>query len=261
MELEPLLPEEGELVLATVKNITSHGAYVTLDEYGDMDGFLHISEIRTGWVRHIERYVGVGQKKILKVIRISKTRKEVDLSLRQVSGEERREKLIAIKRDEKANSTLQLVERKLDLDEKTSSMYKELLIGEFETLYDAVEQISKKGINILKKLDLPEDYSSTLEAIAKEKIIVPTVKIHGLMELRSNLPDGIEIIKSALLDVENLDAEDTKVKIRYLGAPRYRIDVEAENYKIAEKALQTSIEKVNATVEKKKGSFSFKRER
>ena len=39
------LPEEGEIVLVTIKEVTGHGAYITLDEYDETIGFLHISEI------------------------------------------------------------------------------------------------------------------------------------------------------------------------------------------------------------------------
>ena len=49
------LPERGDIVLCTVREITSHGIYVDLDEYNGMNGFLHISEISTGWVRNIEQ--------------------------------------------------------------------------------------------------------------------------------------------------------------------------------------------------------------
>ncbi|MEM3539282.1 MAG: translation initiation factor IF-2 subunit alpha [Nitrososphaerales archaeon] len=261
MEAASHLPEEGELVLATVTNITPHGVYVTLDEYEDMNGFLHISEISTGWVKNIEKYVRLGQKIVLKVIRVSKQRKEVDLSLRQVTGEEKREKLIEIKKAEKAISVMNLVESKLNIDPETSMKYRELLIEEFGSLYDALEEVSRKGMKVLQKLNLPQDYISTLEAIAKEKIIAPTVEIHGVMELKSNSPDGIEKIKSALLEAENVKSSRAKVTIRYLGAPRYRIEVKADNYKIAEKVLDLSIQRVKGRIEKSGGSFSFKKER
>ncbi|RJS86435.1 S1 RNA-binding domain-containing protein, partial [Candidatus Bathyarchaeota archaeon] len=48
----PEWPEVGELVVATVRRIESYGAYVTLDEYDDKEGLLHISEISPSWVRN-----------------------------------------------------------------------------------------------------------------------------------------------------------------------------------------------------------------
>ncbi|HSB50390.1 MAG TPA: S1 RNA-binding domain-containing protein, partial [Nitrosopumilaceae archaeon] len=53
------LPEQGEIVIATVTKIMDHGAYVSLDEYNNIQGFLHISEIATGWIRHVEKFVKV----------------------------------------------------------------------------------------------------------------------------------------------------------------------------------------------------------
>ncbi|MFI5423079.1 MAG: S1 RNA-binding domain-containing protein, partial [Nitrososphaerales archaeon] len=42
------LPDEGDVIIATIRQLTGHGAYVVLDEYNGMTGFLHISEIATG---------------------------------------------------------------------------------------------------------------------------------------------------------------------------------------------------------------------
>jgi len=50
------MPEQGEIILATVTKVMDHGAYVTLDEYDDVQGFLHISEIAPGWIRWIFAY-------------------------------------------------------------------------------------------------------------------------------------------------------------------------------------------------------------
>ena len=45
------MPEQGEIILATITKVMDHGAYVTLDEYDEIQGFLHISEIAPGWIR------------------------------------------------------------------------------------------------------------------------------------------------------------------------------------------------------------------
>ncbi|MHC1564487.1 MAG: S1 RNA-binding domain-containing protein, partial [Candidatus Hecatellaceae archaeon] len=83
------LPEPGELVIATVNKITGYGAYLGLDEYGGIEGFLHISEVSTSWVRNIRDYVRPGQKLVLKVLRVNRERRHIDLSLRRVSGKEK----------------------------------------------------------------------------------------------------------------------------------------------------------------------------
>ena len=87
------LPEIGEIVIATITKISDHGAYVTLDEYDNIQGVLHVSEIAPGWGRKVTKYGKEGEKKGLLVKKIQQGRKESDLSLKQISKEQRKNKL------------------------------------------------------------------------------------------------------------------------------------------------------------------------
>src|SRR5215831_18527052 len=94
-------PEVGEIVVATVTKIMDQGAYVTLDEYNNIQGFLHVSEISTGWIRNVEKFLKVGEKKVLLVKRVDRARSEIDLSLKQISSDQKKKKLLELKRHEK----------------------------------------------------------------------------------------------------------------------------------------------------------------
>ena len=253
------LPEEGELVYATVTEITPYGVYVSLDEYDGLKGFLHISEISTGWVRNISRYVKENQKLVLKVIRVNKVRREVDLSLRQVTDEERRAKMLQIKRAEKARNVFNTVRMRLNLTEEEEAKYEDTILEEYDDLYEALEALVAKGAKAFEGLNLPAEYVATLEQVAKEKITLPSVNIKGVIEARSLSPNGIDIIKEALDAAEKVKSGGAEVKIIYLAASKYMITVTAENYKVAERALEAALNKAKSILQKNNAFFSFKR--
>jgi len=259
LEAAQNLPEEGELVYATITNITPHGVYVTLDEYAGLKGFLHISEISTGWVRNINRYVQEKQKLVLKVIRVNKVRQEVDLSLRQVTDEERRAKMLQIKRFEKARNVFNTVKMRLNLTQEEEAKYEEAILKEYDDLYEALESLVTKGVKAFEGLNLPTNYVAALEQAAREKITPPTVSIKGVIETKSLSPNGIDIIKEALDAAEKVKSSGADVKITYLAASKYMITVTAENYKVAERALDAAINKAKSILQKNDASFSFTR--
>jgi translation initiation factor 2 subunit 1 len=252
------LPEAGDIVLATIKEITGHGAYVILDEYSAMMGFLHISEIATGWIRNIERYVKPKQKAVLKVIRVDKARAEVDLSLKQVSGEERKSKLIEVKKNEKASAFMEIIKVKAQISESQIKEIEDKILQKYDYVYDIFETVARKGTDAIQNLGLPE---AAVKAIEEEssKIQVPRVEIRGILEISLKKSDGIEVIKNILSGVET-SKSNAHINITYIAAPRYRIVVAADNFKIAEKALNNIIEKVQSAIEKHKGNFNYIRQ-
>ncbi len=192
------LPERGDIVLCTVREITPHGIYVDLDEYNDMNGFLHISEISTGWVRNIDRVAKLGQKLVLKVVRAEKSRREVDLSLRQVTNEERRNKLIEWKQKEKVMTILSMVKKKLGMDDNQFSEITDKLQAQYGTLYEALEDAAKRGEKTFAAMGFPAEVVNEMVTAAREKIASPKYEVGNIVEMSSNAPDGILQIKKAL---------------------------------------------------------------
>jgi translation initiation factor 2 subunit 1 len=251
------LPDPGEVVVCTVREITSHGIYVNLDQYDGTNGFLHVSEISTGWVRNIDRVAKVSQKLILKVIRINRARREIDLSLRQVTNEERRAKVIEWKREERALAIIDAVKKKLGIDDARERDLRVKLEEKFGTLYDALETAARKGAEELLAAGLTDKEAKAVAEIAEEKIIPPKYEVGALVEVSSRSPEGIEQVKKTLTAAAS--APSATVHITYAGAPHYRVRITADDYKQAEKAMDAVLEKIKDGVGKH-DAFSVKRE-
>jgi len=99
-------PDEGELVVCTVSNVKNFGAFVTLDEYESKEGFIHIAEVSSGWIKYIRDYVREGQKVVCKVLKVDKEKGHIDLSLKAVNEHQRREKIQEWKNEQKAENLL-----------------------------------------------------------------------------------------------------------------------------------------------------------
>ncbi len=250
------MPEQGEIVLATVSKVMDHGAYVTLDEYDDIQGFLHISEIAPGWIRSISRFVRDGEKKVLLVKKVNSKRGDIDLSLKQISKDQKKQKLKEVKKYEKGKTLLQNVKEKAKLSDEEIEKLEDIIYSKFDSVYDAFIAIGRNGIESVKELKLAKKTAVAIEGICS-KIKLPSVEIRGIIEITSNRTDGVEIIKKILLDELK---KDSTIDITYLGAPKYRLSLTSDNFKSAEKLLKPIISEIQTNVEKKKGLFKFTRE-
>ena len=250
------LPEQGEIVLATITKLMDHGAYVTLDEYENIQGFLHISEIAPGWIRAVNRFVKEGEKKVLLVKKVNPQRGDIDLSLKQVSKDQMKQKLKEVKKFEKGKTLLQNLKDKAKLDDEEIEKIEDIIFGKYESVYDAFIDIARNGIVVVKDLKISKKISNPLEEICS-KIKVPFVEIRGIMNITNPQHDGVDLIKKNLLQVLK---ENSNVEITYLGAPKYRISLVSQDFKSAEKLLKPIIENIESDILKKKGTFDFIRE-
>ena len=250
-------PENGDLVLCSVQNVKNFGAFVSLDEYDGREGFIHVRDVATGWVKYIRDHVREGQKVVCKVLGVDKERGHIDLTLKQVNDHQRREKIQEHRNEKKAEKLLEIVGTKLGktLDEAYDEVGSKL-VEEYGTLYAAFEQATiDKGS--LGELGLDETWISALAEVASENIQLPSVVIDAVMEVTTPAPDGVDHLREAM--ISGSKGKDATVEISYLGAPRYRITVVAEDYKVAESELKHAVDRVTSRIQKADGTVALKR--
>jgi translation initiation factor 2 subunit 1 len=252
-------PEEGELVVGTVIKVQNFGAFVTLDEYPGKEGFIHIAEIATGWVKRIRNHIKEKQKVVCKVLHVDMTKQHVDLSLKRVNEHQRRDKIQEWKNKGKSEKLFEMVAKKIGKSkEQCYKDFAEDLIKKYGTLYTAFEEAAY-DIDTLKKDGYKNSWIDTFEEIAKSNITIPFVNIKGYIDVKSWLPDGVKHIRDAFILAENSEYEDVEIKIKYVGAPHYMITVKAPDYKIAEDELKKAVEKIQNNIKQFKGECEFHR--
>lgn len=252
-------PEDGELVVATVKDVKGFGAFVNLDEYPGKEGFIHIAEVAAGWVKYVRDHVRENQKIVAKVINVDQNRGHVDLSLKRVNEHQRRETISAWKNEQKAEKLLEILAK--DVKKEPASLLQDWgfkLVETYGSLYAAFEAAS------VNEEQLEEDgykgaWVKHFVRIAKENIQVPFVHVKGFVELTSYASDGVSELREALALAEESQYEDVEIEVQYVGAPRYRIRVKAPDYKVAEEELKNAAERAMKAITKAGGTGQFLR--
>lgn len=252
-------PEIGELVIGTVIKVQNFGAFVSLDEYPNREGFIHIAEIATGWVKRIRNHVKEKQKVVCKVLNTDPSKGHVDLSLKRVNDHQKRDKIQEWKNAQKSQKLLEMLAKRLGTT--VDACYDEFagaLSKKYGTLYAAFEECAYDE-DALKEEGFEGDWVDEFFAIARENITIPFVEISGHLQVRSWLPDGIEHIRTALSKAEDSEYEDVAVEVKYIGAPQYLITIKAPDYKIAEEEMKKAVERAEASIKEVKGECEFSR--
>jgi len=252
-------PEEGEFVVGTVIKVQNYGAFISLDEYPNKEGFIHIAEVASGWVKRIRNHIKEKQKVVCKVISIEESKGHVDLSLKRVNEHQKRDKIKEWKNSEKAQRLLQMLAKKLN--KTVDQCYKEFgfdLIKRYGSLYSAFEEMAYDP-EILKDDGFNGDWIEELNLLAKENISIQFVEISGYLDIKSWHPEGINQIKKALLNAELSEYEDVQINIKYIGAPNYMITIKAPDYKIAEDEMKKAVKKIENEIPNETGEIKFHR--
>lgn len=251
---QTIFPEVGDLVVVTVNRVEDYGAYVKLDEYANIEGLVHISEISTTWVRNIRDHAREGQKLVLKVLRVNPQRNQIDLSLRRVTGREKSEKMLEWKKERKAEAILKSAAEKMKRPEEEADTIKETLMEKFGALYDPLEEAIEDGPEALVKAGLSEVWAEAIIEVSKTKIRLERSKVRGTVSVICHKPGGLEIIRQTLIGAKKIRRpRGSEIKIYTIGAPKYRVEVQAGSFEAAEKTLSLVTEEILSSIRKAGG--------
>lgn len=259
------LPRVGELVVGTVEEVYDFGAYLSLDEYGGLRAFLPWSEVASRMVRNIERVVKPGQKVVVKVIRVNRRRKQVDVSLKRVMEGERKRKMMEYKRRVKAATLIKLVGEKLGKSEIDA--YREV-IWKLEDKYGdpmaGLENAVLYGEQALREAGIPEEWIKPLLEAARSHVEVKRVKLSWIITATSKEPDGVDRIRNVLVQIrdrirESGAEEISSIRIYTIGAPRYRLDATGHDPKTIDKLVTSMLEDSIRIAQKNSVELSFER--
>lgn len=251
---QTVFPEIGDLVVATVTRIVDYGAYVKLDEYQGLEGLVHIQEISSTWVRNIRNHAREGQKLVLKVLRVNPQRNQVDLSLRRVTGREKSEKMLEWKKERKAESILRSAADKLQKTQGETETVRNAILDKFGGLYSPLEEALDEGPEALVEAGVSTDWAQALTEISKTRIKLERSKVRATVSVSCQKPGGLEKIKQAFAAAKKVrKPRGTEVKIYTVGAPKYRVEVEAKNFEAAEKTLNSVVEEVLSSIKSQGG--------
>ncbi len=255
-------PEPGELVVGKVEEIEDFGVFVDLEEYKDKRGLIHVSEVASGWIKNIRDHVNVDQTVVCKVLDVDRDAQQIDLSLKDVNDHQRSDKIQEWKNEQKADNWLELAFGE-DMADDEFRRIAGALLDQFATLYDAFEQAAIHGHEALEDVDLEEDELDAVVETARENVSVPYVTVSGYLSLEAADGDGVDTIRETLQAAEGNGQvpEEVDLDVTYVGAPEYRIKVQAPNYKTAEDALEASAARAEEFLDAAGGKAAFHRER
>jgi translation initiation factor 2 subunit 1 len=244
------LPNVHELVVVKITEVTQFAAWCDLLEY-EAKGMIPISEAAGKWIFDVHEVVKENEIKVAKVIKIEEDKKLVHLSLKRVSREDEKEKMNEFRKEERGEKLLEMAAK--SLGKSLEEAYQEigfLLQEKFGSLYEAIVNI-KKNKSKLEKMRVPKEWINAIINVVEKSIKEKEVELKFELELKSLEPNGIEIIKNILKEIE----EKTGGKVKYLSAPLYRLEIKTKDPKKDEKHAINVLEKIKS----KNANFSFRR--
>ena len=250
-------PKRDEIVLARVTKVLNYGVFLDLVEYPGVQGFVHISQVASSWVKNIRSVVKENEMRAAQVTHFDVEKKQVDLSFNRVSDAIQKQRIEAYKNAQKNHRLMEMLskEQKKPFSE-VEKLVVQPLMEYYGSLQDAFADIAKDGAKAA--VGVSKEWVVPLTDLVQKNIVVPKKIIRGTLSLSTLAPNGVELIRQALLKAKS-SAKGADLELFYEGSGKYAVKITSDDFKTAEKVLKAVTETAIDSLKSAGGTAGFER--
>lgn len=252
-------PSLDEVVMVKVKSVEDIGAYVTLLEYGGIEGMIALSELTRRKIRSLAQVLQVGKIEPVCVLEVNEDKGYIDLSRRKLLPNEAEECRENYGNYKSLVTIMNYVSSKFPEIEWEDFMERALwsIDDKYQCGYRAYKMSLKERPEIWDEIDLPDNVKDELKRQIFLKLKPNNMKIQIDFEITCNSYEGILGIQYALRAGLKYSNEKCPFKIVLVASPKYKLWVNSSDFEETDKVFQEVVNEINSKIIEKKGEFKI----
>lgn len=250
-------PNVNEIVVVKIDKVLDYGVFCSLLEYENATGFVHISQVESSWIKNIRNYVSEGQMRAALVQKVDLEKLQIDLSLTKVTERQQRLRIEEYKQLDRNKKLIEQMAKTLNkTKEEGWNAIAPPLISMYGNIPQAFEAIAMDGERAIEGVD--EEWIPILVEVVKKNVRPAEKEVKGTLSIACTAPNGIELVKTALLESAK-NVSNATITYSYLGGGKYLLKVVSYDFKLAEKGLSGVQERLHKYIGQQ-GTVSFARQ-
>ncbi len=253
---EENFPEQGEVVIGKITKVLDYGVFLSLLEYEGLQGFVHISNVSSSWIKNIRNFVKEGQVRAGKVMAVDRFKRQVDISFTKVSQSQQREKIEEYRQAKRSQKLIELLAQKEGVSQEDAwAQVAEPMLEKHDSLYKAFQDILMNGESAIP--EMPKKWVAPLMELVQSNFEIPEKTVRGRVFVSVAGPVGVEGVKKALQAGEKKGGKN--VEIFYEGSGKYAVKATSTDYKSAEKLLKSVSDEIISVASAEGGKAEFEK--
>ncbi|KAJ1945019.1 hypothetical protein GGF37_001907 [Kickxella alabastrina] len=217
-------PEIDDIVMVKITSIKEIGAYVQLEEYGNIEGMIPMAELSRRRIRSVQSLIRVGRHEAVSVCRVDKSKGYIDLSKSRVNREEAAACEEKYQKSKQVHLIMSNLAKKLDVDiEELYQKFAWPLYKKYGHAFDAFKAAILDPEAVFGEFKLEANVQEELMHLIARRLTPQRAKLRADIEVVCAEYQGIEAIRRALKAGEAVSTETCPLKITLIAPPQYSI--------------------------------------